>query len=63
VGSLSAAAGSPVGALDRGEPRRRLTLDRVWALLPILVPALVSMMSRMVAIDLAYHVRAGELIL
>jgi hypothetical protein len=63
VGSLSAAAGSPVAALDRGEPRRRLTLDRVWALLPILVPALVSMMSRMVAIDLAYHVRAGELIL
>jgi hypothetical protein len=52
-----------VAALDRGEPSRRLTLDRVWALLPILVPALVSMMSRMVAIDLAYHVRAGELIL
>jgi hypothetical protein len=36
-----------------------LTLDRVWALLPILVPTLVAILSRMVAVDLAYHVRAG----
>jgi hypothetical protein len=40
-----------------------LTIDRVWALLPVLVPVLVSMMSQMVAIDLAYHVRAGQLFL
>jgi hypothetical protein len=40
-----------------------LTLDRVWSLLPLLVPILVSMASRMVAIDLAYQIRSGELFL
>ncbi len=40
-----------------------LTLDRVWSLLPLLIPILVSMASRMVAIDLAYQVRSGELFL
>ena len=61
--SIAASAASPEAAVGLSAEPRRLTLDRVWALLPILVPALVSMMSRMVAIDLAYHVRAGELIL
>jgi hypothetical protein len=39
------------------------TMDHVWASLPVLVPMLVSLASRMVAIDLAYHVRAGNEIL
>ncbi len=60
---LSADAAPPAAVADAPGESGGLTLDRVWALLPILVPGLVSMMSRMVAIDLAYHVRAGELIL
>jgi hypothetical protein len=63
VGSLSADAARPEVAADPSSEPRGLTLDRVWALLPILVPALVWMLSRMVAVDLAYHIRAGELIL
>jgi hypothetical protein len=39
------------------------TIDGVWAALPVLIPVLVTLMGRMVAIDLAYHVRAGNLIL
>jgi hypothetical protein len=42
---------------------RGLTLDRVWGLLPILVGCATSMASRMVAVDLAYQVRAGDAIL
>ena len=42
---------------------RAPSIDGVWALLPVLVPALVTLMSTMLAIDLAYHVRAGDLIL
>jgi hypothetical protein len=55
VGSLRAEA--------TGGDSGGLTLDRVWSLLPLLVPILVSMASRMVAIDLAYQVRSGELFL
>jgi hypothetical protein len=40
-----------------------LTIDGVWATLPVLVPILVTLVSTMNAIDLAYHIRAGELIL
>jgi hypothetical protein len=39
------------------------TIDAVWAVLPVLIPVLVTLMGRMVAIDLAYHVRAGNLVL
>ena len=65
MGSPSAetATGGVSGA---GAPARRkpgLTLDLVWSLLPVLVPILVSMASRMVAIDLAYQVRSGNLFL
>jgi hypothetical protein len=42
---------------------RAPSIDGVWALLPVLVPAIVTLMSTMVAIDLAYHVRAGDLII
>lgn len=35
-------------------------MDDVWASLPVLIPMLVSLASRMVAVDLAYHVRAGN---
>ena len=36
---------------------------RVWALLPVLVPFLVTLTSTMGAVDLAYHVRVGDGIL
>jgi hypothetical protein len=39
------------------------SIDGVWAMLPVVVPLLVTLMSTMLAIDLAYHVRAGDLIL
>lgn len=39
------------------------TLDHVWAALPVAIPVVVSLATRMVAIDLAYHVRAGEQVL
>jgi hypothetical protein len=42
---------------------RRPTLDHVWAALPVAIPVVVSLATRMVAIDLAYHVRAGEQVL
>ncbi len=42
---------------------RRPTLDDVWASLPVLVPMLVSLLRPMVAVDLAYQVRTGDLIL
>ena len=38
-------------------------MDGVWAALPVLVPLLVALMSAMNAVDLAYHVRAGDLML
>jgi hypothetical protein len=40
-----------------------MSLDRVWESLPILIPVLVSLISSMGAIDLAYQVRAGDLII
>jgi hypothetical protein len=42
---------------------RAPSIDGVWAILPVVVPVLVTLMSTMLAIDLAYHVRAGDLIL
>ena len=41
-------------------PERRDPLDIAWASLALLVPTIVSLLSRMGAIDLAYHIRAGE---
>jgi hypothetical protein len=43
--------------------RRVISMDGVWAASTVLVPMLVALLGRMVAIDLAYHIRAGELIL
>ena len=39
---------------------RRDPIDLAWASLTLLVPAIVSLLSKMGAIDLAYHIRAGE---
>lgn len=41
-------------------PARRDPLDIAWASLAFLVPTIVSLLARMGAIDLAYHIRAGE---
>jgi hypothetical protein len=45
--------------------RRRAapSLDAVWASLPVLVPLLVSLLGHLSAIDLAYHLRAGSMML
>src|SRR6476646_4020577 len=50
----------PVEAPRHRGGRRREPLDVAWASLTFLVPAIVSLLSRMGAIDLAYHIRAGE---
>ena len=42
---------------------RGLSLSRTWAVLGVLLPAVVASGLPMVAIDLAYHLRAGELML
>ena len=39
--------------------RSRPSIDDVWASLPVLVPVIVCLASKLVAIDLAYHLRAG----
>lgn len=41
----------------------RRPIDTVWAILPALLPALVSLLSNLGTIDLAYHVRAGDLLI
>ncbi|HLY12830.1 MAG TPA: hypothetical protein VKR24_00650 [Candidatus Limnocylindrales bacterium] len=41
----------------------RLTFPQLWVALAILLPVLASLLATMSAVDLAYHVRAGELIL
>ncbi|MGZ8566271.1 MAG: hypothetical protein ACXWXS_04395 [Actinomycetota bacterium] len=46
-------------AEDAHLPHRGLTMDHVWAALTVFIPVIVSLLSRMVAIDLAYHVRVG----
>jgi hypothetical protein len=46
-----------------GSSRRFAGIDFAWAALPVLLPAIVALGSRMRAIDLAYHVRLGEQIL
>jgi hypothetical protein len=48
------AVGSP-----RSPEAGRQPIDIAWASLAFLVPMLVSLMSKMGAIDLAYHLRAG----
>ena len=38
-------------------------VDRAWALLPVVVPFLVTLTATMGAVDLAYQIRVGEGIL
>jgi hypothetical protein len=49
-------------AIGATRPRAPST-DAVWAWLSVLVPAIVGLLLRVSTIDLAYHVRAGEMIL
>jgi hypothetical protein len=42
---------------------RRRPIDTAWASLVILIPVVVSLLSRMGSTDLTYHIRAGEDIL
>ena len=50
---------------DATQPARlmRLDLDRLWLYLAVALPALVSLLVPLPAVDLAYQVRAGEEIL
>ena len=41
----------------------RLGLDRVWLFLALALPALAALIAPLPAVDLAYQVRAGDLIL
>jgi hypothetical protein len=50
------------GAEDRPKARQR-PIDLAWAALPVLLPVIAALATRMRAIDLAYHVRLGEQIL
>jgi hypothetical protein len=52
------AAGDPDAEGDRRRP-----IDVAWACLPVLLPAIAALVTRMRAIDLAYHVRLGQQIL
>jgi hypothetical protein len=54
--------GSPSGpALRRSAPG--LTVDRVWAFLAVAIPISGGLFFAMSTVDLAYHIRLGELIL
>jgi hypothetical protein len=44
-------------------PRMRLSFDRLWVWVALTLPALVSLLVPIAAVDLAYQVRAGEEIL
>lgn len=50
----------PAGMTTRG-PQREVGSQPPWSLMACLLPAFASLLARMRAIDLAYHVRAGEL--
>jgi len=45
------------------DPINRRPIDLAWASLAAFVPAIVVLLSRMDTIDLAYHLRAGNMIL
>ena len=40
-----------------------MTLSRLWAILAILLPVVAALAATLSAVDLAYHLRAGEQIL
>lgn len=46
-----------------GTEARGLSIDRVWALLAIAIPAVGGLAIKMSTVDLAYHLRLGEQIL
>ena len=50
-------------ATRRGGPSPRLSMPELWAVLAVLLPVLGSLIASISTVDLAYHVRAGELIL
>jgi hypothetical protein len=51
-----------VAGLPRGVPPR-LTLPELWATLAVLLPVLGALLATISTVDLAYHVRAGAVIL
>ncbi len=46
-----------------GDRIPRLTMPELWAALAVLLPVLGSLIASLSTVDLAYHVRAGQLIL
>jgi hypothetical protein len=51
-------------SLDRqGSSRRLPTIEAAWAAIAVLVPTIVTFLTPTLAIDLAYQIRAGELML
>ena len=51
------------GRTTRRTRLMRLGLDRVWLILALALPALAALIAPLPAVDLAYQVRAGDLIL
>ncbi len=49
--------------LEAPIPTTRRPIDVAWAALTVLVPVIVTLIGKMGAVDLAYHVRTGDMIL
>jgi hypothetical protein len=61
VGSQLAAPAAVHGRLsDRAVDHAARPIDRAWASIPVLLPALIALVGKMGSIDLAYHLRAGD---
>jgi hypothetical protein len=60
--SVAEVAGAEARNSEKG-PFGRISIDKVWELLPILLPSIASLLGGLLMIDLAFHVRAGETML
>src|SRR4249919_2973189 len=49
--------------LEAPIPTTHRPIDVAWAALTVLVPVMVTLIGKMGAVDLAYHVRTGDMIL
>src|SRR4051794_11247211 len=60
VPTTNGRSGTRASARDRHHSR--VTLRRLWSLLPVALPLLAGLLSPLSTIDLAYQLRLGELI-
>lgn len=57
---LKERSGRPPGRFSDQQRTWLTSLDTVWIAVAITLPAVIAMASRIIVIDLAYHIRAGE---